>query len=586
MRYYLFPFFFVVCSPFLSIAQPSNDYCENAIQLDSINGGCFFDATLLNATQSLPATDCNSALVQDVWFSFQAVSSEHNVSVSPSAGMDVVVEVRKGSACNGTYIACMDMGGGNGAVENLMLENLNIDSTYWIRIYDFTGAGSPPSTWEFDICVSGFLSGEPPEIQLISPNGGELIEAGKVLKIQAGISGIIAAKEIEFSADNGANWERIWQSNDGQPTIDFDWIVPSINATQCLIRVTVFQGGEVVDDVNDIPFSIFIPDHPVFSLNQALSHLYWPFYNPALFPAGDFHVPSQWQNQEEGILITSEGVVNTWFYLNDHYWQSSGRWHHSGDNCFAQDWNFINGGNSDCQMYFFSPMEGKILFKKDACFNELCGQPTCTSGCGNYIAVQSTIDPTFAYRACHFSELNAHFEVGDVVEAGDYIARIGNEGSSSAAHVHFVLYKNLTPNDIEILSTGGTLNSNTNPLLDPENPVELCFNKAANFRFDVALNNQTTHLPPVAYEPYYQIHLYPNPNEGQFSFSVNGEARQFFEITVFDPIGRLVYKEKRKNYFKEEVLNLDINGSNPGIYLLQLKFDQEILRKRFILSKP
>ena len=190
-------------------------------------------------------------------------------------------------------------------------------------------------------------------------------------------------------------------------------------------------------------------------------------------------------------MITGEGVVNTWFYLNDHYW-SNGRWHHSGDNCFAQDWNFINGGNSDCQMYFFSPMEGKILFKKDACFNNTCGEPTCTSGCGNYIVVQSTIDPTFAYRACHFSELNAQFEVGDELKAGDYIARVGNEGSSSAAHVHFVLYKNLTSNDIETLSAGGTLRSSINTHADPENPAEICFDKAANFRFDVALNDQIT----------------------------------------------------------------------------------------------
>ena len=111
MRYFLSSCFFLPVFISISIAQPSNDHCENAIRLDSTNGGCFYNATLLHATQSLSAGDCNSALVQDVWFSFQAKNKEHNVSLNPTEGMDGVVEVRKGNACNGSYVACVDMGG-------------------------------------------------------------------------------------------------------------------------------------------------------------------------------------------------------------------------------------------------------------------------------------------------------------------------------------------------------------------------------------------------------------------------------------------------------------------------------------------
>ena len=170
----------------------------------------------------------------------------------------------------------------------MTLKNLDIGDTYFIRIYDFTGVGNPPYTWEFDICVSDFYSGELPDIQLLTPNGGETYEAGSILKIQAALSGAIAAKEIEFSNDNGANWERIWQSNDGTFSFEFDWLLPSINSDKCLIRTTVFYAGDMVDDVSDSTFTIFIPENPGFSLNGELAHLYWPFYNPALFPPGDF----------------------------------------------------------------------------------------------------------------------------------------------------------------------------------------------------------------------------------------------------------------------------------------------------------
>lgn len=573
-------FYYFGCTNLM--AQPDNDECSNAIALNTVNGGCFFNATMVNATQSLAAANCNSTLVQDVWFSFVADSVFHRVSVSPSSGIDAVLEVRKGNSCNGTFVACIDEGGGDGAVENLNLSNLEIGTTYFVRVYDFTGSGFKPSTWTLDICVSGFAPSEPPEIQLVTPKGGEQFEAGSIVTIQAEVQGVISGKELQFSTDNGVNWEVIWQSSSPNPSFQYDWIVPSINAENCLIKAIVFQSGEAFEAVNEQIFTITTNPNPTFQLGQELTHLYWPFYNPETIPISDFHVPSEWQNQENGILITKDDVTNIWFFFNDHYWQSSGRWHHSGDNCFAQDWNFINGGNSDCRMYFFSPMAGKILFKKDACLNFNCNNPTCTSGCGNYIVVQSTEDPTFAYRACHFSELNSAVEVGDNIEAGDFIARVGNEGSSSAAHVHFVLYKNLTIEDLNVLGSGATLSSNSNQNIDPNNITDLCFDKAANFRFDVPLNPMTTNIPTVFYEPVYKIKLYPNPNEGPFKLTVNATAHQFMQVEIFDGIGRSVFVENRKKYSAGTIININLEGINTGVYFVRMRLDQELVTTKFI----
>ena len=96
------------CFSNINYGQPSNDHCDEAIVLNEENGGCFFNANLINATKSLETANCNSALVQDIWFSFQADSSFHQVSVNPSNGMDAVVEVRTGPSCNGTFLACID----------------------------------------------------------------------------------------------------------------------------------------------------------------------------------------------------------------------------------------------------------------------------------------------------------------------------------------------------------------------------------------------------------------------------------------------------------------------------------------------
>lgn len=580
----LFFFFLFLLLPTHLLAQPENDNCTNAIALNSINGGCYFNANLINATKSLPAENCNSALVQDIWFSFIADSTFHRVSVNPSSGMDAVLEVRSGDSCNGDFLACIDQGGGDGAVENLALNNLVKGNTYFIRIYDFTGSGIKPSTWQLDVCVSGFEPTEVPDIQLINPKGGETFEAGSILTVQAEVKGVISGKEVAFSKDNGASWEIIWQSSSPNPFFEFDWFVPSINAEKCLIKTTIFQLGEAYEAINEQPFRITTNPNPQFQLSQELSHLYWPFYNPSIIEPNDFHIPSEWQNQEDGVLITSDDVVNTWFFFNDHYWQNSGRWHHSGDNCFAQDWNFINGGNSDCRMYFFSPMAGKVLFQKDACLNFNCGNPTCTSGCGNYIVVQSIDDPSFAYRACHFSELNDDIVVGDVINAGDLIARVGNEGSSSAAHVHFVLYKNLSEADIATLAVGATLSSNSDPSINPANLSDLCFDKAANFRFDVRLDNPITHIPPVDFQPVLELKLFPNPNNGQFNLSLNANANQFMIIEVFDSMGQRVFFTKKTTYLKDSNVKVELGNAVAGMYVIRIRFDQELIQKRIIIT--
>ncbi|MEM1123711.1 MAG: T9SS type A sorting domain-containing protein, partial [Bacteroidota bacterium] len=413
----------------------------------------------------------------------------------------------------------------------------------------------------------------------------QTIEAGSVLSIEATVEGVISGKELEFSQDGGETWEVIWQSSSPNPQVQYDWIVPSINSDDCLVRATVFQNGEAFEVQNDSTFTIFTSESPTFALSETVSHLYWPFYNPEIVVDGPLHVPSTWQDQEEGVLITKDDVVNTWFFFNDHYWQSSGRWHHSGDNCFAQDWNFINGGNSDCQMHFFSPMAGKILFQKNSCFNTNCNNPTCTSGCGNYFVVQSTEDPTFAYRACHFSELNTEYVVGDEINAGDWMALVGNEGSSTAAHVHFVLYKNLTEPDIERLASGNTLASNRDRSIDPANLSDLCFDKAANFRFDVPLNRTITNIPIVAYQPVHELTVFPNPSDGQFNFRLNADARQFMRLQVFDVMGRVVKDERRKRYQAGETVHLDIGEAIRGMYLLQVRFDQEVVTERILIRK-
>ncbi|EDP98089.1 prephenate dehydrogenase [Kordia algicida OT-1] len=134
---------------------PLNDDCANATSLSvSPTSTCVTltsgDST--NATQSIAALTCNGFTGNaddDVWYSFVATATDHDITVSPGTINDLVVDLRSGT-CNATSIDCADnTTGGNDEVINAT--GLTIGSTYYIRVFSYGGAGNDGT---FDICVT------------------------------------------------------------------------------------------------------------------------------------------------------------------------------------------------------------------------------------------------------------------------------------------------------------------------------------------------------------------------------------------------------------------------------------------------
>jgi PKD repeat protein len=144
---------------FNSITPPSNDNCSAAINITACPGTSCCGATTGNisgATQSISPISCSgylSTMAQDVWYKFTATSTSHTITVTPSSGLDAVIDLRSGS-CNGTNIACSDNAGGDGVTEILTYSNFIVGNTYYVRVYDYTGSSIPPTTTSFTICVT------------------------------------------------------------------------------------------------------------------------------------------------------------------------------------------------------------------------------------------------------------------------------------------------------------------------------------------------------------------------------------------------------------------------------------------------
>ena len=134
---------------------PANDNCSGATSL-TVNGASCGGATtgdVASATQSIPGVLCNGltgTANDDVWYSFVATATSHNITVIGSASFDAVVDLRTG-ACNGTNINCADSSA-IGGTEVIIATGLTIGNTYYVRVYDY--GSTVPATTTFTICVT------------------------------------------------------------------------------------------------------------------------------------------------------------------------------------------------------------------------------------------------------------------------------------------------------------------------------------------------------------------------------------------------------------------------------------------------
>ncbi|HSI89903.1 MAG TPA: T9SS type A sorting domain-containing protein, partial [Adhaeribacter sp.] len=84
-------------------------------------------------------------------------------------------------------------------------------------------------------------------------------------------------------------------------------------------------------------------------------------------------------------------------------------------------------------------------------------------------------------------------------------------------------------------------------------------------------------------ETAFLVSIFPNPNNGKFNLVLDNVAAQMVEVTVVDLLGRIVVKQKNQiagNQFSREITMPKIKG----IYLLQLKFDQQYITRRIIIE--
>lgn len=139
----------------LTVSSVANDECDGAQMLtmetniESVDLATQVPSTVYGATDSgveAPSPSCGGTPNDDVWFTFEALTSDVNITVFDN--FDGVVELLSGSCDDLVHVACKDIG------ENpqISVEDLVPGETYYVRVFSYLGT-VPPSDPTFNIAV-------------------------------------------------------------------------------------------------------------------------------------------------------------------------------------------------------------------------------------------------------------------------------------------------------------------------------------------------------------------------------------------------------------------------------------------------
>jgi len=155
-----------------------------------------------------------------------------------------------------------------------------------------------------------------PAISLLNPNGGETLVGSETYTINWSSDGGVGSVVVEYSIDNGQNWSNITTTED---TGSYEWLVPAVMSSQCLVRITSVMHPSVYD-VSDDVFQIYDPVLSLIKPNGGEAILkgdtFQIIWSSGLLP-GDVIIEYSTDNgQNWGSLTTTEDTGSYQWQVN------------------------------------------------------------------------------------------------------------------------------------------------------------------------------------------------------------------------------------------------------------------------------
>ena len=108
-----------------------------------------------------------------------------------------------------------------------------------------------------DGCFSLFVAPSNGDLVITSPNGGEILQGGTYQYITwKRVGGVVRGTFLlEYSSDGGNNWKRI-NNSPIAGVMRYNWLVPQMNSTHCLVRITNYLSPKMEYDRSDNEFTV------------------------------------------------------------------------------------------------------------------------------------------------------------------------------------------------------------------------------------------------------------------------------------------------------------------------------------------
>ena len=172
---------------------PVNDECSGALQLTAnadTSSAYSYTGVTGYASQSLISCTDPNYLAKDVWFKFTAVATSQKIAIASLYNYDYSFQVFSGTCDHLVSLACVNTGS-YGQPDTTILNNLTIGNTYYMRVYDYHGDGSPSAPEAFKIVINTTQMPAPPPtngLQAVYYNGISLSGTPLLTRVDTSIN--------------------------------------------------------------------------------------------------------------------------------------------------------------------------------------------------------------------------------------------------------------------------------------------------------------------------------------------------------------------------------------------------------------